>query len=84
MTIDRKDHLQTIISEAGRQGDYYERSGRNDLANLWSEIEGLAFGAKQRGHSLIIETREIVSYPIPIKACEQHEQLHNQPNTKPL
>jgi hypothetical protein len=66
--------LRSLVNEAGRQFSYYQRQDSQDLAIMWSEIEAVAFCAKQRGASLLIGVKNGPSTPI-IKHGEQVQQL---------
>lgn len=61
--------IASILREAGRQADFYHRRGDGDIAQAWSEIEALAFAARQRRCGLIIRVEEVKN-PITIKECE--------------
>lgn len=70
--------LRSITNEAGRQADFYNRkSGTETECQFWSELESLAGEARRRSAVLVIEMRERVPLPIPIKPCEQGQQLPN-------
>lgn len=62
--------LRSICNEAGRQTDYYTRRGQDSLAQVWSEIESMAFTASRERRSLLITTGNDSSTPNPIKGCE--------------
>ena len=63
------DQLRSIISEAGRQADFYLRRQDQPLAQLWAEIESLASLARSTRRSLLIGVSDSF-FPIPIKPCE--------------
>lgn len=70
--------LRTLIAEAGRQADFYDRTNTDDeRAKFWSDLEGLATDARRGYRALHISIREVPRIPIPIKACEQVEDLQN-------
>lgn len=69
--------LRSIQREAGRQADFYHRRGETEIANAWSDTEGLATEALrlQTGIQILLEGN--VLNPSIIKPCEQGEQLSN-------
>jgi len=74
MRVTHNGALRSLTSEAGRQTEYYARRGLTDLAEVWSELEALAFAASRQHQALIIEIREKEVLPIPNKACEKDQQ----------
>ncbi len=70
--------LRSLISEAGRQADFYSRrDGANQQCTFWTDLEAIAHEARRSGLALVITVREKDSIPIPIKACEQGQQPPN-------
>jgi hypothetical protein len=76
MQVNNPSVLRSLTNEAGRQADFYHRrTGAEAELQFWSALEALASEARRNGHSLVIEKRDYSGNPIPIKACEQSEQL---------
>lgn len=70
--------LRSLINEAGRQADFYSRrDGATSQCVFWTDLESLATEARRTNRALHISLREIDSNPLPIKACEQGQQLDN-------
>lgn len=62
--------LRSVINEAGRQSDFYQRKQDMQKREAWSQIEAYAWDAMRRGGALLITVSEGNITPIPIKACE--------------
>lgn len=70
--------LRSLISEAGRQADFYSRrDGATQQCTFWNDLEALAHEARRSGRPLVITIRETTPNPIPIKGGEQDQQLPN-------
>lgn len=85
MEIRDNDALRSLTNEAGRQSCYYDRRLLSTLAQMWSELEALAFSASRTKGVLVVEVRHLAdpklnteresssTTPI-IKPCEQVQQ----------
>lgn len=69
--------LRSIITEAGRQSDFFTRKQDSVKAHAWTELEAVAWEALRNRSRLVITVLENSQSPIPIKACEQAQQLTN-------
>jgi hypothetical protein len=77
MELEDRRTLASFRNEAERQTDFYGRRGDEQLTHDWATFAELATLAVQRKAKLVIEMREVSSSPLPIKGCEQHQQLPN-------
>lgn len=68
MIIGTPHQIRSVIAEAGRQADFYDSRGDEQLSGMWRDIEDMAVEARRTGQSLLMEIRTKV--PTPIKACE--------------
>lgn len=76
ITTSSPELLRSLISEAGRQADFYSRrDGATHQCTFWNDLEALAHEARRSGRALVITVREKDSIPIPIKPSEQAQQL---------
>lgn len=59
MEITSRDFLRSLVHEAGRQSDFFDRRGQKELSQFWSELEALAFAAQHASTQLHIEVRTL-------------------------
>lgn len=75
MEVSSPSILRSLTHEAGRQADFYNRrTGTEAECQFWSDLEAIATAARHRSAILVIEMRDRLALPIPIKGCEQAEQ----------
>lgn len=69
MNITHRESLDSLLREAGRQASFYHSRHNEVLTAFWSEIEALAFAAKQGNHGLSIRVSSS-TVPLIIKTGE--------------
>ena len=78
MLITSRDALRSLQRESGRQADFFLNRSEA-LSEFWGELEGevtIALKENKAVQLLLVNGRDSIS-PIPIKACEQGQQPHN-------
>ena len=84
VTLQDRRSLASLRNEAERQSEFYGSRGDEVLARIWGCIAEEATLAIQTNRWLLMNIREAVTSPIPIKACEQGQQLTNTNTTKAI
>jgi hypothetical protein len=77
MMIDTTEVLMSLRNEADRQAAFFERKNNEPLRDFWADLATLTHDAMKERSSLLIEKRERVTSPLPIKGCQQVQQHSN-------